>query len=249
MEPIEGENPSLAMLSRLSGDDDIAVAIFRDKNEKIRLFANFYQQHMGIQPGMGLPVYAGILTMHKNLMPGYEGAKITGYTISNLSGHYKPGPEIDINGILKEIVPADSIKRVTVKKYGKGYDESVHEFSPENQVRMHHITSPEMYVNEVNRLKTGHESAYSGVLTYLKQHELWDKIQNVYPQKNNWFTKELMRIENPSLRTPPPSRKWSTSSSGTEYSYDTKRRGESTISLHRSKGFFSTIFGSCVGKK
>ncbi|WP_206359197.1 hypothetical protein, partial [Pseudomonas viridiflava] len=50
-------------------------------------------QHMGIQPGMGLPVAAGVLKKNPQV-PGM-------LTFDNSSGHYKPDHSIDVGSLLR----------------------------------------------------------------------------------------------------------------------------------------------------
>lgn len=153
MEAYEGE--SSVWTPTAFGD---AVALFRDQTGRLRLFANMYQQHMGIQPGMGLPEFAGILKI--------DPLNTAGFTIDNSSGHYKPEPSVGHEALVSEIAPAQSVRFVTVpESLGFG-----------SALRMDSIDSPEQYSILVNRFKND----YRDLIGYLKEHGVWEAAKALW---------------------------------------------------------------------
>lgn len=138
-------------------DGDSAVAIFNDPQGNPRLFASTYMRHMGIQPGMGLPLFAG------RIRQGNDGAIV----FDNHSGHYKPlANETAVNGLLSRLAPgAENIR----------YEPIAASAAFDSALRLP-VGSPEEYVDLVGRLKGGHEK----VTAYLKDNGLWDSMEEVY---------------------------------------------------------------------
>lgn len=153
MEAYEGE-PSVWIPTAV-GD---AVALFRDPTGKLRLFANMYQQHMGIQPGMGLPEFAGILKS--------DPLNNAGFSIDNGSGHYKPEPSIGHETLIREVAPDQSVRFAMVP-------ESLNFMST---LRMDSIDSPEQYSTLVNRFKND----FPGLIGYLKKHGVWEAARELW---------------------------------------------------------------------
>ncbi|RON05267.1 hypothetical protein BK659_21885 [Pseudomonas brassicacearum] len=146
-----------------------AFAVFLDGKNKPRLFMNAYEQHMGIQPGMGLPIMAGLLTV----APGVPST----ITISNHSGHYKPDGAIDAKSYLSEIAPGATINYESVSVSDA--------FS--SAIRLPDIKSPEEYVDLVNHFKGAGKQVE--LVEYLKGQGVWDGF--VGTQSKNWFAKAL----------------------------------------------------------
>lgn len=138
-------------------EEGSAIAIFRDRNNNLRLFTNTFQRHMGIQPGMGLPLFAG------RIRSGAEG----GIVFDNHSGHYKPLANVaSVESLLGQLAPgARNVRYEPIAQSG--------DFSP--AVRLD-VASPEAYVDLVDSLKGG----YQKVVGYLQEAGLWDDIKATY---------------------------------------------------------------------
>ncbi|WP_414879670.1 RHS repeat-associated core domain-containing protein, partial [Pseudomonas sp. IT-P100] len=144
-----------------------AIAAFRDQDGKLRLFANMYQQHMGIQPGMGLPEFAGLLKVDEQ-----DPSKLV---INNHSGHYKPESSIDVTAMILEIAP---------QQQSVSYAPIPESSSFDSALRIHSIDSPEMYERLVNTYKRD----FNGLITYLKEQGVWEAA------KTNWEEREDLNI-------------------------------------------------------
>ncbi|WP_238588309.1 RHS repeat domain-containing protein [Pseudomonas fluorescens] len=144
-----------------------AIAAFRDQDGKLRLFANMYQQHMGIQPGMGLPEFAGLLKVDEQ-----DPSKLV---INNHSGHYKPESSIDVTAMILEIAPQQQSVRYAPIPESSSFDSAL---------RIHSIDSPEMYERLVNTYKRD----FNGLITYLKEQGVWEAA------KTNWEEREDLNI-------------------------------------------------------
>lgn len=130
-----------------------AIAAFRDQSGKLRLFANMYFQHMGIQPGMGLPEFAGLLKVDEQAP--------SKFVINNHSGHYKPESSIDVEAMIREIAPQQqSVSYVPIPESS----------SFDSTLRINSIDSPETYARLVNTYKLD----FNGLITYLKEQGVWD---------------------------------------------------------------------------
>ncbi|KVM77223.1 hypothetical protein WJ60_30155 [Burkholderia ubonensis] len=167
-----------------------AIAIFRDQDNKARLFVNMYQQHMGIQPGMGLPEFAGIIESdehweYESRMHGEE--LFSGkYHITNHSGHYKPSRSINIQGLINEIIPEGDRHLFSFSSISEShFDESV---------RMENLNSPEYYADLTNKIK-GTSDRNKALLAYLKENNLWNATKERHSDLPDVQT--LMNIENP----------------------------------------------------
>ena len=163
MEVLEGENAEW----RAFNGTNSAIALFRDKDSKLRLFVNNYQQHMGIQPGMGLPVFAGLLKVDK--------FDSTRFTIDNHSGHYKPEASIDVMAIIGELAP---------NQKSIDYEPIAQIAAFESTLRLTSIDSPEQYAKLVNMYKNDN----NGLITYLKDQGVWDAA------KEQWGADEGMNL-------------------------------------------------------
>jgi len=153
MEPLV-DNPSNWYLS----EGGSAFAIFRDADSRLRLFVNNEGQHMGIQPGMGLPVAAGIIRR------GQDGS----VHVDNHSGHYKPDPGIDVAGLFKEIAPEAKVKYSPIEQ-SSGFRDIP---------RLKSMTSPEDYSESV----AFHKSAPKQTLIdVLKDEGVWESLLTVSP--------------------------------------------------------------------
>ncbi|UCP08500.1 RHS repeat protein [Pseudomonas sp. MM213] len=130
-----------------------AIAAFRDQDGKLRLFANMHYQHMGIQPGMGLPEFAGLLKVDKQ-----DPSKLV---INNHSGHYKPESSIDVEAMIREIAP---------QQQSVSYAPIPESSSFDSTLRINSIDSPETYERLVNMYKRD----FNGLITYLKEQGVWE---------------------------------------------------------------------------
>ncbi|WP_122583986.1 RHS repeat domain-containing protein [Pseudomonas viridiflava] len=130
-----------------------AFALFRDTHQTLRLFVNNDYQHMGIQPGMGLPVAAGVLKKNPQ-MPGM-------LTFDNSSGHYKPDHSIDVGSLLKELTPESASVNYTPSDRA------------DNVPRITTITSPEDYADKVEHYKNN----VNELIPFLKKQGLWEHVQ------------------------------------------------------------------------
>nr|WP_276536252.1 RHS repeat-associated core domain-containing protein [Pseudomonas migulae] len=148
MEVVEGEKSRWYPSS--FGD---AIAAFRDQSGKLRLFANMYFQHMGIQPGMGLPVFAGRLKVDE-----HDSSK---FIFDNHSGHYKPESSIDVEAMIREIAP---------QQQSVSYAPIPESSSFDSTLRINSIDSPETYARLVNTYKRD----FNGLITYLKEQGVWE---------------------------------------------------------------------------
>ena len=105
------------------------VVMFRDDKGKLRLFVNTFDQHLGIQPGMGLPEFAGTIKS--------DDASGSSFTIANDSGHYKPESTVDeVKRLFNELAPDVPINFVF-----QNFPSSP---------RVNNIGSPEEYVDSVS---------------------------------------------------------------------------------------------------
>lgn len=130
-----------------------AIAAFRDQSGKLRLFANMFFQHMGIQPGMGLPEFAGLLKIDERAP--------SKFFINNHSGHYKPESSIDVEAMIREIAP---------QQQSVSYAPIPESSSFDSALRINSIDSPETYARLVNTYKLD----FNGLITYLKEQGVWD---------------------------------------------------------------------------
>ena len=130
-----------------------AFALFRDIHQTLRLFVNNDYQHMGIQPGMGLPVAAGVLKKNPQV-PGM-------LTFDNSSGHYKPDHSIDVGSLLRELTPEDASVIYTPSDRA------------DNVPRINTITSPEDYADKVEHYKNNIDK----LIPFLKEQGLWEHVQ------------------------------------------------------------------------
>ncbi|WP_347903196.1 RHS repeat-associated core domain-containing protein [Pseudomonas purpurea] len=161
MKVFEGENPEW-----YPSPFGHAIALFRDQNSKLRLFANMYFQHMGMQPDMGLPEFAGRLKVDQ-----HDSSK---FIIDNHSGHYKPESSIDVASMIREFAPGQqSVSYVPVPESA----------SFESTLRSN-IASPEEYSRLVNAFK--HD--FPGLIGYLKEQGVWDAA------KERWGSNEGMNV-------------------------------------------------------
>ena len=150
MDPLRSE-PAQWSLS----DEGSAVALFRASDNALRLFTNTYHQHMGIQPGMGLPLFAGLIQRGNNGQ----------ILFSNHSGHYKPPAAVgEVNTLLEELAPgASNLSYVPVAE-STGFA---------SQARLVGVNGPEQYADLVSRLRTDKTK----LIGYLKEQGLWDSAR------------------------------------------------------------------------
>ncbi|MDD2049080.1 RHS repeat-associated core domain-containing protein [Pseudomonas putida] len=148
-------------------DTRTEIAIFRDTNNKLRLFATTSGLHMEIQPGMGLPLFAGTIKQG-----------IGKIIFDNQSGHYKPTTTAEqAQKLLAEIAPmAKNLNYIPAK--GTTHLNEVD--------RLENISSPEEYVDKVNEFIYHPDRA----ITYLKEEKDWNEIQKTS------YTKALTNIAN-----------------------------------------------------
>jgi insecticidal toxin complex protein TccC len=130
-----------------------AFAIFRDENQTLRLFVNNYQQHMGIQPQMGMPEAAGLV---------YHQSSV--WIFNNHSGHYKPPSSLNVNAFLKELsCGSASVIYDPLPEFDKAGD----------LPRITSLRSPESYADTVSEFKTAPDT----FIPYLKANDLWETVQ------------------------------------------------------------------------
>lgn len=108
--------------------EECAFVIFIDCKNKVRMFVNCEYEHTAIQPGMGMPVFAGRIKKSNGM-----------YEITNESGHYKPKKNIDLMALLKEHNPSASLEHISYKEVD--FDEEM----TEKIVRVPEIKSPEEF--------------------------------------------------------------------------------------------------------
>lgn len=133
-------------------EDGSPIALFRDSSNGLRLFANTHFQHMGIQPGMGLPLFAGLIKR------GQDGQIL----FDNHSGHYKPpAAEQDVAGWLKELAPGAS--NLSYRPLGQSQAFT-------GQRRLESVDGPEAYADMVGRFRRDK----SGLIDYLQANDLWN---------------------------------------------------------------------------
>lgn len=130
-----------------------AITFFRDQNNKLRLFANMHFQHMGIQPGMGLPEFAGVMKR--------DSSDSSKFIINNHSGHYKPDSSIDVEAMIHEIAPQQQSVRYIPIPESSSFDATL---------RLDSIDSPEEY----SRLVSAFKRDFKGLIVYLKEQGVWD---------------------------------------------------------------------------
>ena len=163
MKKIEGESAQWFPLR----SSQAAIAIFRDEHKKLRLFVNNYQQHMGMQPGMGLPVFAGTLTVDED-----DPSK---FKVDNHTGHYKPESSIDVEAMIREIAPQHQSVSYAPVRESSSFDSTL---------RINSIDSPEMYERLVNKYRLD----FNGLIAYLKEQHVWEDAEA------NWAKNEGLNI-------------------------------------------------------
>ncbi|MBS4081880.1 RHS repeat domain-containing protein, partial [Pseudomonas rustica] len=144
-----------------------AIAMFRDQDKKLRLYANMHFQHMGIQPGMGLPEFAGLMKS--------EDAQGNRFLINNHSGHYKPEPSIAVEAMIREIAPQQQSVRYVPVPESTSFDSAI---------RMESISSPEHYGQLVKQYK----SDFKGLIEHLKEQGVWEAA------KERWESSEGINV-------------------------------------------------------
>lgn len=136
-------------------DEGSAIALFRDANDDLRLFTNTFHQHMGIQPGMGLPLFAGLIQR------GEHGQIV----FNNHSGHYKPAAApAEVDAWLNELAPGASNLRYAPIEVSKAFA---------LRPRLESVTSPEHYAGLVASFR--HDKRK--LIDYLKEHNLWERTR------------------------------------------------------------------------
>jgi insecticidal toxin complex protein TccC len=130
-------------------EDGSAIAFFRDAEQRLRLFTNTYQQHMGIQPAMGLPLAAGVLRME-------DGQLIA----DNHSGHYKPPASIDVQALFEEFAPGSTVQYRPISE--------PRDFS--SIPRLSGLQSPEDYADAIERFKIADKQP---LISFLKDQRVW----------------------------------------------------------------------------
>lgn len=148
-------------------DTNLPIAIFRDSAGVARLFTHAPAQgdrtlrHMGIQPDMGLPLFAG----------GIRRGEDTITVIDNHSGHYKPPADIDnVVALLQELTGDPTGVRYEPVNESDGFGCAV---------RLD-LESPEAYVSLVDDYRMD----WRQVMGYLKEKGLYDKVKTTYAGKN-----------------------------------------------------------------
>lgn len=163
MRKIDGEPTEWAPVR----SSEAAIALFRDPDKKLRIFVNNYQQHMGIQPGMGLPEFAGLLAVDE-----HDSSR---FIVNNHSGHYKPESSIEVEAMIREISPGQPSVRYVPIRESPSFDSALQITS---------IDSPEMYERLVNKFRTD----FNGLIEYLKEQNVWESA------KEKWANEEGMNI-------------------------------------------------------
>lgn len=133
-------------------EDGSAIAFFRDAEQRLRLFTNTYQQHMGIQPAMGLPLAAGVLRME-------DGQLIA----DNHSGHYKPPANIDVQALFEEFAPGSTVQYRPISE--------PRDFS--SIPRLSELHSPEDYADAIERFKIPDKQP---LISFLKDQRVWEPL-------------------------------------------------------------------------
>lgn len=153
MRPFEGETSEWSL-----SDEGSAIALFRDNTDNLRLFTNTQHQHMGIQPGMGLPLFAGIIRR------GPDGRAL----FDNHSGHYKPLATVgEVEAWLAELAPGAGSPGYQPIKESVGF----------NKVpRLDGISGPEEYADRIGTFRRDK----TRLVDYLKDNGLWDIAREVY---------------------------------------------------------------------
>ncbi|CAI8715379.1 RHS repeat protein [Kosakonia quasisacchari] len=159
-------------------DSPTAFTVFQDPSGVNRLFVSTFQQHIGVKPGMGNPLYAGIL------MPKRDQQGNLFYRIDNESGHYQPSGDINAAELFSTIVGDEGLSHFTFAKSTKSS-------APAN-TRLVHLTSPEEYGEAASRLRR-EENKQQSVIDYLNEHGLWEPTKS---QRSHMpWVNELMRWE------------------------------------------------------
>ncbi|PDO89182.1 RHS repeat protein [Kosakonia pseudosacchari] len=170
-------------------DSPTAFAVFQDQSGTNRLFVSTFQQHIGMKPGMGNPLYAGILMPKRN----QQGQLF--YRIDNESGHYQPPGDIDAAALFSTIVGDEGLRHFSFAKSTKS--------SAPEDTRLTHVTSPEAYGEVASGLRR-EENKQQSVINYLNEHGLWEPTKR---QRSHMpWVNELMRWEaqqNPAPVTAP----------------------------------------------
>lgn len=155
-----------------------AFAVFQDESAAPRLFISTYNQHIGIKPGMGNPLYAGIMVYKKS-----EQGELY-YQIDNNSGHYQPNSNIDAAALFSQIIPAEGMSHFRFSKTSKTA-------APEN-TRLTHITSVEDYGQLASDFRSGGNKEQN-LIKYFNEHGLWEPLKS---QRSHMpWVEELMKWE------------------------------------------------------
>ena len=166
-------------------DSPTAFTVFQDPSGANRLFVSTFQQHIGVKPGMGNPLYAGIL------MPKRDQQGNLFYRIDNESGHYQPSGDINAAELFRTIVGDEGLSHFT-------FSTSTKSSAPAN-TRLVHLTSPEEYGEAASRLRR-EENKQQSVIDYLNEHGLWEPTKS---QRSHMpWVNELMRWEAQQNPTP-----------------------------------------------
>ncbi len=215
-------------------EDGSPIALFKDPGNNLRLFTNTNFQHMGIQPGMGLPLFAGLIKQGPNGQILFD----------NHSGHYKPPAAAgEVGSWLGALAPGAS---------NVSYQPIAASRAFTGQHRLESMAGPEDYADLVQRLRRDK----SGLIDYLQANGLWDEARQrhgddevlnvifamhdqglsadeVHQQRSDAARTALMTTQTTRRRAPPPA--------------PLPSRAGAVVVPRRSGGFLG-LFRKCVGR-
>jgi len=229
MQALAGRTPDWSL-----SEDGSPVALFRDRSDTLRLFTNTNFQHMGIQPDMGLPLFAGLIKRGSNGQVLFD----------NHSGHYKPPAAVEqVAGWLNSLAPGAGNVSYQPIEQSRDFAE---------RLRLDPVSGPEEYADMVERFR----GDKNRLIEYLQDNDLWDQTREhygndevlnlifamhdsgmsadeVHQQRSAAARAALVTKPAPRRRLPPPA--------------SLPNRQSAAVVPRRSGGFIA-LFRTCVGR-
>ncbi|MNJ19481.1 putative deoxyribonuclease RhsC [compost metagenome] len=232
--------------SKWSPNVETAAALFIDKNKILRLFATTSGQQMEIQPGMGLPLFAGSIKQTNDHI-----------FFTNQSEHYKQHISAKtLHDWIDELAPKAT--NITYQSVPQSIEYS-------KLIRLKDIKSPEGYVDKVNEYKKHPKR----LARYLKTQGLWEKVYNEFSESGFHYPMNTGEFPDQSNITPPDAEpQWKKLFSDSSERHERYKRSSAnawsrnlmarrgvqrptavTPSVVSRPGLMSRLFSSCVGRR
>ncbi|WP_131701694.1 RHS repeat-associated core domain-containing protein, partial [Enterobacter genomosp. O] len=168
-------------------DVESAFVIFQDNSGKARLFVNPEEEHMAINPDMGMPIFAGRLQR-------LAGDK--GYRITNESGHYKTPANTDVLSMLRSANPDANLSNFKYEPYDFGEVDRMDDiFATPGEFRRKvdeyrlNKKSFHAFLMEVGRERIKKTGPY-GMMVYRKMFTKTTETQTDEPSFVQWAAKD-----------------------------------------------------------